>query len=76
MAEPAKQTPADVPLVDPGAVDREVRRQRAKRRALEQRQRSRRAANVRFWIMMLVLVAGSVYLTLAMWHLVQRVFGL
>jgi hypothetical protein len=76
MAEPAKQPATDAPLVDPHAIERAYRIQRARRRALEQRKRSQRAANVRFWIVVCLLLAGSVYLMIAMWHQVQRVFGL
>jgi type VI protein secretion system component VasF len=75
MAEPARKPP-DVPVYDPGAVSREYRRQRAKREHRERRTRERRAANIRFWLIVLVLLALSVYLGIAMWHQVQRLFGL
>jgi type VI protein secretion system component VasF len=75
MAEPARKPP-DVPVYDPGAVSREYRRQRAKREHRQRRTRERRAANVRFWVIVLVLLALSVYLGIAMWHQVQRLFGL
>lgn len=76
MAEPARKSPPDVPVYDPGAVSREYRRQRAKRHARVQRKRERNAANVRFWLIVLGLLALSVYLSIAMWHQVQRLFGL
>ena len=76
MAEPARTRPrTDVP-VDPGAVHREYRRQRAKRQARERRSRERRAANIRFWIIVVALLALSIYLGVAMWQQVQRLFGL
>jgi hypothetical protein len=74
MGEPAR-TPRDVPI-DPGAVHREYRRQRAMRQARARRTRERRAANIRFWVIVLALLALSVYLAIAMWHQVQRLFGL
>lgn len=75
MAEPARTRPLDAP-VDPGAVQREYRRQRAKREARQRRTRERRAANIRFWLIVLALLALSVYLSVAMWRQVQRLFGL
>jgi hypothetical protein len=76
MAEPARKSPPDVPVYDPGAVRREYVRQKAKRRARVQRTRERRAANIRFWLIVVGLLALSVYLSIAMWHQVQRLFGL
>jgi hypothetical protein len=76
MAEPARKPAPDVPVYDPGAVRREYVRQRAKRQARLQRTRERRAANIRFWLIVVALLALSVYLSVAMWHQVQRLFGL
>jgi len=76
MAEPARKLPPDVPVYDPGAVRKEYRRHRAKREARQRRNRERRAANVRFWLIVLALLALSVYLSIAMWHQVQKLFGL
>jgi type VI protein secretion system component VasF len=76
MAEPARKTPPDVPVYDRGAIRREYRRQRAKREFRQQRTRERRAANVRFWLIVIALLALSIYLSIAMWHQVQRLFGL
>ena len=59
-----------------GVVRREYRRQQARREARLRRTRERRAANVRFWLIVLALLALSVYLSIAMWHQVQRLFGL
>jgi hypothetical protein len=75
MAEPARTTPPDVPI-DPSAVHREYRRQRAKRQARQRRSRERRAANIRFWVIVGALLALSVYLSIAMWQQVQKLFGL
>jgi uncharacterized membrane protein len=78
MAEPAKKTrpPAADSLGDPTAVARAYQLQRARRRAREQRNRERRAAQIRFWLIVLGLLALSAYLTLVIWHEVQRLFGL
>jgi type VI protein secretion system component VasF len=76
MAEPARRLPTDAPIYDSGTVQREYRRQRAKRQARARRTRERRAANIRFWLIVIGLLALSVYLSIAMWHQVQKLFGL
>ncbi|HEX6491083.1 MAG TPA: hypothetical protein VF002_06890 [Gaiellaceae bacterium] len=76
MAEPAKRTAAEAPLYDPGAVHREYRRQRARREHRIRRLRERRAANIRFWLIVLALLVLSVYLGIQMWHQVQKLFGI
>jgi hypothetical protein len=76
MAEPAPKMPPDVPVYDPSSVQREYRRQRARREARYRRTRERRAASIRFWLIVIALIALSVYLSIAMWHEVQRLFGL
>jgi cytochrome c-type biogenesis protein CcmH/NrfG len=76
MAQPAKKPIEDAPLADPRAIQREVRRQRAMREHRERRTRERRAANIRFWVIVLGLLALSVYLSVKMWQQVQNLFGL
>lgn len=77
MAEPAKKAPSeDPPVSDPNAVARAYRLQRAKRRVRQERTRARRRANVRFWIVLLGLLALSVYISVVIWHQVQKLFGL
>ena len=77
VAEPAQRpVPEDAPLVDAYTIEREYRRRQARRRALEQRERERRLASIRFWVVVVLLVALSVYLGLAFWHQIQRLFGL
>jgi hypothetical protein len=76
VAEPAKQRTRDVPLTDPRAIEREVRRQRAMREHRERRSRERRAANIRFWVIVLALLALSIFLCVKMWQQVQNLFGL
>lgn len=76
MAHPAKQPPAADPVVDPDAVSRAYRMQRAKRLARERRKRERRLANFRFWFVVLALLALSFFLGLTIWREIQRLFGL
>jgi hypothetical protein len=75
MAEPARSRQSEVP-VDPTAVHRAYRRERARRQARERRSRERRAANIRFWFIVLALLALSIYLSVEMWKQVQKLFGL
>jgi hypothetical protein len=76
MVEPAERPHVEPPPTDPAAIARRYRFQRAKRRALQQRERERRRANVRFWIVVLVLLGGCAYLSLTIWHQIQHLFGL
>ena len=83
MAEPATRTPAgddaplfDAPPVDPAAVDRAYLQERARRRARIERSRERRRAALRFWVVVLGLLAISALLVLTVWREVERLFGL
>ncbi len=78
MAQPARRRePADedVPL-DPIAVERAYRRERARRRARERRQQETTLARFRFYAVMLVLLGGAIALLVLVWHEVQHLFGL
>ena len=63
-------------LLDPAAVQREYRRQRAKRRAREDRARERQLAGLRFWLAVTVVIAASVALIIVVWQEIQHLFGL
>ena len=78
MAEPARrQELVDEALeLDPAAVQRAYRLHRARRRAHRNRQRETNRAKLRFWIVLLVLVAASIYLSIVIWHQIERTFGL
>ena len=84
MAEPATRRAAggaapsadDVPRYDPVAVDRAYLQERARRRARIERLRAKRRAALRFWLVLLGLIAVSVVLTLTIWREVDRLFGL
>ena len=74
MAAPARR-PAEPP-VDPAAVDRAYRVERARRRAKTERERARRRANVRFAVTMLVLLALAVVVAGGAWREIERLFGI
>ncbi len=78
MAEPATRSRAgnEVPPFDPVAVDRAYLQERARRRARIERSRAKRRASIRFWLVLLGLLAVAVLLTLTTWREVERLFGL
>ena len=78
MARPAEdlRAPEDAPPLDPHAVERAYRLERAKRRARVNRVRERRLAAIRFFAVLLALVGLSVFLLLTIWQQVERLFGL
>ena len=78
MAEPATRSRAgdDPPVFDPVAVDRAYLQERARRRARIERSREQRRAAIRFWFVLLGLLAVAVALTLTIWREVGRLFGI
>jgi hypothetical protein len=79
MAEPARRrTPAvedATPSLDPLAIDRAYRRERARRRARIERRHEARRSDVRFWVTLLVLAFFAAFVILAAWREVQTLFG-
>jgi hypothetical protein len=78
MAQTARRaTPApEEPPLDPTAVESAYRHYRARRRAQIERRRERARARLRFLVASVVLVAIAIVLILALWHEIQRLFGL
>lgn len=74
MAEPA-HLQEDSPSLDPLAIERNYRRERARRRAKVERRSEARRSNVRFWVALLVLLFVTAFALLAAWHEVQTLFG-
>jgi hypothetical protein len=68
-------TQDDAPL-DPYAVRRRLRRERAKRHALHEHQRERRLAGIRFLALIGALIFLTLFLTLSIWETMGSVFGL
>ncbi|HEX3805600.1 MAG TPA: hypothetical protein VHV52_02365 [Gaiellaceae bacterium] len=78
MAESARKTPAppeDSPSLDPLAIERNYRRERARRRARVEKRSATRRSNVRFFVTLGVLAFVTAFLILAAWHEVQTLFG-
>jgi hypothetical protein len=64
------------PPLDPHAVQRAYRQHRARRKARERRHRERRWANVRFWLVLLLVLTAIVLLGARTLGEIERVFGL
>ncbi len=76
MARTLPEQEEDVPIVDPTAIQRNYRRERARRRAKVEHRRQTRHAHVRFWVVLGGLVFLIVFLGLTVWDKVQQLFGL
>jgi hypothetical protein len=78
MAQPARTPPRErqAPPVDPSAVSRAYRLERAKRFAREQRVRERNLARLRFWLVLVLLTSALLLLGFSVWNEVERLFGL
>jgi hypothetical protein len=63
------------PPLDPHAVEQAYRLHRARRRARVAHKQERRRAGLRFWLVVLVLIAASVALVVVVVDEVQRLFG-
>jgi hypothetical protein len=74
MAEPAPAE-EESPSLDPRAIERNYRRERARRRAKLERRSAVKRSNVRFWVTLLVLAFVTAFVILAAWHEVQTLFG-
>lgn len=78
MPEPARSTPPlddDLPSLDPLAIERNYRRERARRRARIERRSAARRSDVRFWVTLLALMFLAAFLILAAWREIQTLFG-
>lgn len=80
VAEPARRRAApargdDTPSLDPLAIERAYRRERARRRAQIERRYAARRSGLRFWWTLLILCFVAALIMLAAWHQVQTLFG-
>jgi hypothetical protein len=73
---PDKDLTPDDPPLDPYAVQRRLRRERAKRHALHEHQRERRLAGIRFLALIGALIFLTLFLTLSIWEKMGSIFGL
>jgi hypothetical protein len=78
VPQPARSTPPledDPPSLDPLAIERNYRRERARRRARIERRSAARRSDVRFWVTLLALAFFAAFLLLAAWREIQTLFG-
>lgn len=66
----------DENLLDPTAIQRNYRRERIRRRKLEERAREKNLARLRFWLVLTAVLATSIGLAIVIWNQIQRLFGL
>ena len=77
VAEPAQDArAAEDPPLDPAAVARAYRLQRAKRQAKRRHARERHLARLRFWLALVILTFALVFLSLTIWNQIEKLFGL
>lgn len=78
MADPAHRSrpEEDAPSFDPSAVERRYAAHRARRHARVRRTRDRRYAHVRFFVVILLLLALCIFLAVTSWREIERLFGL
>lgn len=62
--------------MDPSAVERRLRRERAKRRARIEHRREQRIAGLRFLVLIGALVFLTLFLSLSIWEKIRDLFGL
>jgi hypothetical protein len=77
VAEPARDVPPsdEAPSLDPRAIERNYRREKARRRARVERRSAARRSNVRFFVTLIALGFVTAFLILAAWHELQTLFG-
>ena len=78
MPEPARDSRLledEPPSLDPLAIERNYRRERARRRARVERQSAARRSDIRFWITLFVLAFLAAFVILTAWREVQNLFG-
>jgi hypothetical protein len=79
MPEPVRQLPVlpdDPPSLDPHVIERNYRRERARRRAQIERRHAARRSGIRFYVALLALAFLTAFVLLAAWHEVQTLFGI
>jgi cell division septal protein FtsQ len=72
---PAPALTEDTPSLDPLAIERAYRRERARRRARIERRHAARRSGLRFWLTILVLLFFAAVVMLAAWQQVESLFG-
>ena len=75
-ADDDEAPPLDLPSLDPTAIERAYRRERARRRAKIEHREHARNSNARFWVMLAVLALITVVIGLTVLREIQTNFGI
>jgi hypothetical protein len=78
MAEtlPSRQPLEEDPPTDPNAVGEAYRFHRARRRAHVRHRRERRKAGLRYYVVLVMLLLGTLVIAVTIWSLVRKAFGI
>lgn len=78
MAEtaPRRQPLQDDPPTDPNAVGEAYRFHRARRRAHVRHRQERRKAGLRYYLVLLLLLVGTLVIAVTIWSQVRKAFGI
>lgn len=77
MGYPAQQTQPedDKPPIDPTAITRAYKRERASRQMRQERVRARNRAHLRFYVTMLVMLVAVAVIAMLIWQETETLFG-
>jgi hypothetical protein len=64
------------PSLDPAAIERAYRRERARRRARYAHNNAARSSSARYWVVVAFLLLLTVVFALTAWNQVQTTFGI
>jgi uncharacterized membrane protein YdbT with pleckstrin-like domain len=75
---PAQQTQPedDKPPIDPTAITRAYKRERASRQMRQERVRARNRAHLRFYVTMLVMLVAVAVIAMLIWQETETLFGI
>jgi hypothetical protein len=78
MAEtaPSRQPLENDPPTDPNAVGEAYRFHRARRRAHVRHRQERRKAGLRYYLVLLLLLVGTLVIAVTIWSQVRKAFGI
>lgn len=78
MGYPSRQTRPedDKPPIDPMAITRAYKRERASRHVRQERARARNRAHLRFYVTMLVMLAAVAVIAMLIWQKTETLFGI
>jgi hypothetical protein len=73
---PSPQPLEEDPPTDPNAIGEAYRFHRARRRARVRHRQERRKAGLRYYVVLLMLLLGTLVIAVTIWSQVRKVFGI